>query len=169
MRSISSSIIIFLFSSIFFEYQSNPFDSRSGESLSNPKFTNRNVFSDTGYFTIEWNVDSKPSSLFLLSEKKTQILYSGNDHLSTLSGLPSGKFNLVVCPRDTSFGEGDKGLNSLDYQSFLLNHKSNNCYQIQVVVDHHSKKKSFIFFGTGAFLFISILGLILFALKKEQI
>ncbi|WCL50840.1 hypothetical protein [Leptospira sp. GIMC2001] len=168
MKYTHYSIIIFLFSFIFYPIQSNPFDNRQDESRSFPKFIQRDITSDTGYFTIEWNPNSTPIVLYSIHNKKIQIIYSGNDHLTTLSGLKSGNYDLVLCPFEEDKDSNNINLSELDLQTIKSNPDTKNCDRIQAKVQHHSDFKTILFFGTGAFLFLSILSFLFYSLRFQD-
>lgn len=90
-----------------------------------------------------------PEQVFVLNwvHSAPVILYQGNDRQTTLSGLPDGVYEFTLHYREN----GDEKSDS-----------------IEVIVQHHSLARAFMFFSIGAFVFCSALFIIIGGSRKRQ-
>jgi len=116
----------------------------SASLLASPSWTEKELNSNGGYFVLSWKKDPDrkielQESLFL-DFSKAEIIYTGKDSASAMSGKKNGMYYYRIRYTDSDSW-------------------SDACI---VQVEHHSLFKAFLFMTAGALVFFSTLGLLLY-------
>lgn len=109
-----------------------------------------------GYYRLTWSGDSAREPVYTVQEApsaefhSTRTVYRGRNGATVLSGLPDGERYYRVRAR---YGDGEVTPWS---------------EPVRVRVDHHPLSRAWTFFGVGAVVFLSTLGLIVAGGVRER-